>query len=68
MISWLTQTSLGRLLATFCISMIPVIELRGGLPYEIALGLDYPLALAAAVVGNMVPVPFIVVYIRRIFH
>ena len=62
MITWLTSTILGKLIATFFISMVPVIELRGGLPYGIALGLDYPLALAAAVIGNMVPVPFIIVY------
>ena len=47
--------------------MLPVVELRGGLPYGIALGLDYPMALAAAVIGNMVPVPFIIVYIRHVF-
>ena len=47
--------------------MVPVIELRGGLPYGITLGLDYPLALTAAVLGNMVPVPFIIIYIRHIF-
>ena len=47
--------------------MVPVIELRGGLPYGIGFGLDYPLALAAALLGNMVPVPFILVYISRIF-
>ena len=29
--------------------------------------MDYPLALAAAIIGNMVPVPFIIVYIRHIF-
>ena len=52
---------------TFLISMLPVVELRGGLPYGIALGLDYPMALAAAVIGNMVPVPFIIVYIRHVF-
>ena len=67
MITWLTSTTLGKLLATFFISMVPVIELRGGLPYGIALGLEYPLALTAAVLGNMVPVPFIIVYIRHIF-
>ncbi len=67
MISFFTQTTLGRLLATFLISMVPVVELRGGLPYGIALGLPYPLALTAAVLGNMVPVPFIIVYIRRVF-
>lgn len=67
MITWLTSTTLGKVIATFFISMAPIIELRGGLPYGIALGLDYPVALAAAVLGNMVPVPFIIVYIRHIF-
>lgn len=68
MLSWLTQTVAGQALSTFFISMVPVIELRAGLPYGIALGLDYPLALTMAVLGNMVPVPFIIVYIRKIFH
>ena len=67
MIAWLTETVLGKLTATFFISMLPVVELRGGLPYGIALGLPYPLALTASVLGNMVPVPFIIVYIRRVF-
>ena len=67
MITWLTSTTLGKIIATFFISMVPVIELRGGLPYGITLGLDYPLALTAAVLGNMVPVPFIIIYIRHIF-
>ena len=68
MISWLTSTTVGRFVATFLISMVPIIELRGGLPYGIAFGLDYPLALTAAVLGNMLPVPFIIVFINRIFH
>jgi len=67
MLTWLTQTEVGQAISTFFISMVPVIELRGGLPYGIALGLDYPVALAMAVLGNMVPMPFIIVYIRRIF-
>ncbi len=67
MIDWLTETVIGKFLSTLCISMAPVVELRLGLPYGIAQGLDYPLALAAAVIGNMIPVPFIVVYIERIF-
>lgn len=68
MISWLMRTVPGRIVATFFISMVPVIELRGGLPYGIASGLDYPIALAAAVLGNMAPTPFIIIYIRRVFH
>ncbi|MCF0120455.1 MAG: small multi-drug export protein [Oscillospiraceae bacterium] len=47
--------------------MLPIVELRGGLPYGIALGLRYPIALGAAILGNMVPVPFIMLFIRRIF-
>ena len=68
MLEILTATTVGKLTRTFLLSMVPVIELRGGLPYGIALGLDYPLALAAAILGNMVPVPLIILYIRHIFH
>ena len=64
---FLTQTVFGKWISTFIISMVPIIELRGGLPYGIALGLPYPLALLAAVLGNVFPVPFILVYIRRLF-
>jgi len=43
MIEWLTGTVAGKVLSTFFISMVPIVELRAGLPYGIALGLDYPL-------------------------
>lgn len=33
MITWLTSTTFGRLIATFLISVAPTVELRGGLPY-----------------------------------
>ena len=68
MFEWLTGTVAGKLCATFLLSMMPVGELRFGLPYGIALGLDYPLALMAALLGNIIPVPFIIVYIKRIFE
>lgn len=67
MLAWLTGTTLGKLLSTFFISMVPVVELRLGLPYGIALGLDYRAALLAALLGNMLPVPFIIVYIEKVF-
>lgn len=67
MIDWFTQTELGKLLSTFFISMVPVVELRGGLPVGLALGLDYYKALAAAIAGNLLPVPFVIVFIRKIF-
>lgn len=47
--------------------MLPVVELRGGIPFGVALGLDLWQAYIAAVIGNMIPVPFIVIFIRRIF-
>ena len=68
MFDWLTGTDIGKMCATFFMSMLPVGELRVGLPYGIALGLEYPLALMAALLGNMIPVPFIIVYIKRIFE
>ena len=67
MFDWLTGTVAGKMIATFFISMMHIGELRFGLPYGIALGLEYPLALMSALLGNMVPVPFIIVYIKRIF-
>lgn len=52
---------------TFFIAMLPVLELRGAIPIGTAAGLDPRLALAAAFLGNLVPVPFIVIFIRKIF-
>ena len=68
MIKFLTQAMVGKWATTFLLSMVPVIELRGGLPYGVSLGLSYPEALIAAILGNMLPVPFIILYIRHIFH
>ena len=69
MLTWFTSTTFGKLIQTFLISMVPVIELRFGLPYGIALlGMEkYWMVFIAAVVGNMVPVPFIIIFISRIF-
>ena len=61
------ETYFGELLATAAMSMLPVVELRGGIPYGTALGLDPWSAFWAAVVGNMLPVPFILLGIRRVF-
>ncbi|MBR6739132.1 MAG: small multi-drug export protein [Oscillospiraceae bacterium] len=47
--------------------MLPIVELRGGLPAGVAMGLPIPVAFAAAFVGNMIPVPFIILFIRKIF-
>lgn len=65
---FLTHSQFGECVFTMLVSMLPIIELRGGLPFGVALGLPYYLAFTAAVIGNLIPVPFIVVYIRRIFE
>ena len=60
-------TTFGKFIMTFLISMVPVVELRGGLPYGIVSGLSLPLAAAAAILGNLLPVPFIIIFIERVF-
>ena len=67
MFSWLTTTTLGKWIATIIISMVPVIELRGGIPYGVGFGLPYWEAFIAAFIGNMIPIPFILLLLRRIF-
>lgn len=67
MLAWLTETTVGRLLQTFFISMVPVAELRVGIPYGYSLGLQPLAAALAAVAGNLFPVPVIIVYVRQIF-
>ena len=58
----------GQILMTFLISMVPVIELRGAIPFGVAHGLSIPVAVIASIVGNLVPVPFIILFIRKIFN
>ena len=53
---------------TFFVSMVPVLELRGAIPLGVAGGLSPLAAMVVAVIGNMVPVPFIILFIRQIFH
>ena len=48
--------------------MVPVLELRGAIPLGVAAGMPPLAALLVAIVGNMVPVPFIILFIRQIFH
>mgnify|MGYP000058241576 CR=1 FL=1 len=55
------------LLLTFVTAMIPVLELRGAIPVGVAAGLSPTAACMAAILGNMVPVPFIMLLVRRIF-
>lgn len=53
-------------LIVFLVSMVPIIELRGAIPIGVGLGVPEPLALLIAVIGNMIPVPFIYLFSRKL--
>ena len=52
----------------FLISMVPLIELRLAVPYAIAWGLNIPLSYVIAIIGNMLPVPIIFFFARRVLE
>ena len=66
LLQWLTHTQLGEFCFTVLVSMLPVVELRGGIPFGVAAGLSMPVAFLAAFIGNMIPVPFLILFTRRI--
>lgn len=65
---WLNTTPAGEFLFTALVSMLPVVELRGGIPFGVAAGLPLPVAVLAAVLGNMLPIPFLILFTRRVFQ
>ncbi len=67
LVELLEQYGWGASLITFVVSMVPVIELRGAIPLGVSLGMTHLGAMAVSIAGNMVPVPFIVLFIRKIF-
>lgn len=57
---------LKKYLIAFLVSMVPLIELRGGVPYAVLMGLDYWTALVVCAIGNMLPVPIIYFFARKV--
>ena len=55
-------------LIIFFISMLPVLELRGGLIAAKLLGVEFVPAFIICYIGNIIPVPFILLFIRKIFQ
>ena len=68
LIEWFNNSIGGEFLMTMLVSMLPVIELRGGIPFGAAMGLSVPFAAVASVIGNMLPIPFELLFIRKIFE
>lgn len=56
---------LWKYLAVFFVSMVPVVELRGAIPIGIGMGLPMLPTYVVAVIGNMLPVPFIYLFARK---
>ena len=55
-----------KYLIIFLVSMVPIIELRGAMVYAVGYDLPYIPALITCVIGNMLPVPFIYFFARKV--
>ena len=59
---------LKHILIVFLVSMVPLIELRGAIPYGVLFGLPLWLTFIIAIVGNMLPVPIIYFFARKVLE
>ena len=55
-----------KYLIVFFVSMVPIIELRGAIPYAVGFGLPLLPSYIIAIIGNMIPVPFIFLFARKV--
>ena len=59
---------LQRYIMVFFISMVPLIELRGAIPYSQVMGLPLLESYIIAIIGNMLPVPIIYLFARKVLE
>ena len=57
-----------KYLIVFLVSMVPLIELRGAIPYAVVFGLPLLPSYIIAIIGNMLPVPFIFFFARKVLE
>ena len=57
---------LKKYLLIFLVSMVPLIELRGAIPMAVTMGLNYWQSMVICVIGNMLPVPIIYLFARKV--
>ena len=57
-----------KYILVFLISMVPIVELRGAIPIAVGLGLNIFLYYPIAIIGNMLPVPFIYLFARKVLE
>ncbi len=58
--------SLKNILTVLLFSMVPILELRAAIPLGAAMGMPWEMNFLISVIGNFLPVPFILLFIRRI--
>ncbi|MCB6365056.1 small multi-drug export protein [Intestinibacillus massiliensis] len=56
----------GREVAVFIISMVPLVELRGAVPLGTAIGMPWVQVLLIALAGNILPIPFILLFAEKL--
>ncbi|MBE5983179.1 COG2426 family protein [Lacrimispora sp. AGF001] len=59
---------LQKYITVFFISMVPLIELRGAIPYSAVMGLPLVQSYIIAIIGNMLPVPIIYLFARKVLE
>ena len=57
-----------QFLSVFGLAMVPVFELRGAIPVGVAAGLPFWMVFLTALLGNLLPVPFLILFTRRVFE
>lgn len=70
LVSWIVESFSGTLpkeLIVFAVSMLPILELRGSLLAAGFLQMEFLSTYIIAVIGNMLPIPFILLFIDKIF-
>ena len=60
--------SAGKIIGITFISMIPIIELRGSIPVGFVMGLPWYASLVCYIIGNMLPVPVILLFVVKVFE
>jgi len=61
-------TGINKALAVFIVSMMPIVELRGAIPFGVSLGLDWREVYILSVIGNIIPIPFIILFFRPVIE
>ena len=58
----------GKVIGIFLISLLPVIELRGSIPVGYYQGLPWYTNMITSIIGNLLPVPFILLFVVKVFE